>query len=143
MRCSITCITDTITINDDQINFKAVRSSGPGGQHVNKVSTAILLKYDVLTQNYPSWFLTQLKLNAGSQFSKNGVIILKAQSYRSQARNKDDALTRLIQLFKKSAIQPKKRMKTIPPKSVNQNRLTLKKLQSKKKILRKPPKLDE
>jgi len=136
-------ITDSITINDNQIDFKAVRSSGPGGQHVNKVSTAILLKYDVLTQNYPSWFLTQLKLNAGSQFSKNGIIILKAQSYRSQARNKDDALTRLIQLFKKSAIQPKKRMKTIPPKSVNQNRLTLKKLQSKKKILRKPPKLDE
>ncbi|SVE08334.1 uncharacterized protein METZ01_LOCUS461188 [marine metagenome] len=136
-------ITDTITINDDKIDFKAVRSSGPGGQHVNKVSTAILLKYDVLTQNYPSWFLTQLKLNAGSQFSKNGVIILKAQSYRSQARNKDDALTRLIQLFKKSAIQPIKRMKTIPPKSVNQNRLTLKKLQSKKKNLRKPPKLDE
>ena len=136
-------ITDSITINDDQIDFKAVRSSGPGGQHVNKVSTAILLKYDVMTQNYPSWFLTQLKLNAGSQFSKNGIIILKAQSYRSQARNKDDALTRLIHLFKKSAIQPKKRMKTIPPKSVNQNRLTLKKLQSKKKILRKPPKLDE
>ena len=139
----MTHITDSITINDDQIDFKAVRSSGPGGQHVNKVSTAILLKYDVMTQNYPSWFLTQLNLNAGSQFSKNGIIILKAQSYRSQARNKDDALTRLIQLFKKSAIQPKKRMKTIPPKSVNQNRLTLKKLQSKKKILRKPPKLDE
>ena len=136
-------ITDSITINDDQIDFKAVRSSGPGGQHVNKVSTAILLKYDVLTQNYPSWFLTQLKLNAGSQLSKNGVIILKAQSYRSQARNKDDALTRLIHLFKISAIRPIKRMKTIPPKSVNQNRLTLKKLKSKKKILRKPPKLDE
>ena len=136
-------ITDSITIYDDQIDFKAVRSSGPGGQHVNKVSTAILLKYDALTQNYPSWFLTQLKLNAGSQLSKNGVIILKAQSYRSQARNKDDALKRLIQLFKQSAIQPIKRMKTIPPKSVNQNRLTLKKLQSKKKILRKPPKLDE
>ena len=136
-------ITDSITINDDQIDFKAVRSSGPGGQHVNKVSTAILLKYDVLTQNYPSWFLTQLKLNAGSQFSKNGIIILKAQSYRSQARNKDDALTRLIHLFKKSAIRPLKRMKTNPPKSVNQNRLTLKKLQSKKKNLRKPPKLDE
>jgi ribosome-associated protein len=82
-------------------------------------------------------------LNAGSQFSKNGVITLKAQSYRSQARNKDDALTRLIQLFKKSAIRPIKRIKTMPPKSVNQNRLTLKKLQSKKKNLRKPPKLDE
>jgi ribosome-associated protein len=136
-------ITDSIIINDDQIDFKAVRSSGPGGQHVNKVSTAILLKYDVLTQNYPSWFLTQLKLNAGSQFSKNGIIILKAQSYRSQARNKDDALTRLIHLFKQSAIRPIKRMKTIPPKRVNQNRLTLKKIQSKKKILRKPPKLDE
>ena len=136
-------ITDSITIFENQIDFKAIRSSGPGGQHVNKVSTAISLKYDVLTQNYPSWFLTQLKLNAGSQFSKNGIIILKAQSYRSQARNKDDALTRLIHLFKQSAIRPIKRMKTIPPKSVNQNRLTLKKLQSKKKILRKPPKLDE
>jgi|TARA_B100000809_G_scaffold57953_1_gene54194 ribosome-associated protein len=136
-------ITDSITIFENQIDFKAIRSSGPGGQHVNKVSTAISLKYDVLTQNYPSWFLTQLKLNAGSQFSKNGIIILKAQSYRSQVRNKDDALTRLIHLFKQSAIRPRKRMKTIPPKSVNQNRLTLKKLQSKKKILRKPPKLDE
>ena len=136
-------ITDSITIFENQIDFKAIRSSGPGGQHVNKVSTAISLKYDVLTQNYPSWFLTQLKLNAGSQFSKNGIIILKAQSYRSQVRNKDDALTRLIHLFKQSAIRPRKRMKTIPAKSVNQNRLTLKKLQSKKKILRKPPKLDE
>jgi ribosome-associated protein len=136
-------ITDSITIFENQIDFKAIRSSGPGGQHVNKVSTAISLKYDVLTQNYPSWFLTQLKLNAGSQFSKNGIIILKAQSYRSQVRNKDDALTRLIHLFKQSAIRPIKRIKTIPAKSVNQNRLTLKKLQSKKKILRKPPKLDE
>ena len=136
-------ITDSITIFENQIDFKAIRSSGPGGQHVNKVSTAISLKYDVLTQNYPSWFLTQLKLNAGSQFSKNGIIILKAQSYRSQVRNKDDALTRLIHLFKQSAIRPRKRMKTIPPKSVNQNRLTLKKLQIKKKILRKRPKLDE
>jgi ribosome-associated protein len=136
-------ITDSITIFENQIDFKAIRSSGPGGQHVNKVSTAISLKYDVLTQNYPSWFLAQLKLNAGSHFSKNGIIILKAQSYRSQARNKDDALTRLIHLFKQSAIRPIKRMKTIPAKSVNQNRLNLKKLQSKKKILRKPPKLDE
>ena len=136
-------IAETIFLDESKIIYQAVRSSGPGGQHVNKVSTAILLKYDVLTQNYPSWFLTQLKLNAGSQFSKNGVITLKAQSYRSQARNKDDALTRLIQLFKQSAIRPIKRMKTIPPKSVNQNRLTLKKLKSKKKILRKPPKLDE
>ena len=136
-------ITDSITIFENQIDFKAIRSSGPGGQHVNKVSTAISLKYDVLTQNYPSWFLTQLKLNAGSQFSKNGIIILKAQSYRSQVRNKDDALTRLIHLFKQSANRPIKRMKTIPAKSVNQNRLNLKKLQSKKKILRKPPKLDE
>ena len=136
-------ITDSIMINDEKIDFKSVRSSGPGGQHLNKVSTAILLKYNVLTQNYPSWFITQLKLNAGSQFSKNGVIILKAQSHRSQARNKDDAITRLIQLFKQSAIRPIKRIKTIPPKSVNQNRLNLKKLQSKKKNLRKPPKLDE
>jgi len=136
-------ITDSIMINDEKIDFKAVRSSGPGGQHLNKVSTAILLKYNVLTQNYPSWFITQLKLNAGSQFSKNGVIILKAQSHRSQARNKDDAITRLIKLFKQSAIRPIKRIKTIPPKSVNQNRLNLKKLQSKKKNLRKPPKLDE
>lgn len=136
-------ITDTIAIHEDQITYKAVRSSGPGGQHVNKVSTAVVLKYAVDIHDYPDWFLVQLKLNAGSQYSKEGILTIKAQSHRSQARNKDDALKRLIELFKKSAIKPKKRKKTKPPPRAKESRLSNKKKQSVKKNLRKPPKLDE
>ena len=136
-------ITDSITINDDQIDFKAVRSSGPGGQHVNKVSTAIMLKYVVKFQDYPIWFLTQLKKNAGSLFSKNDEITIKAQSFRSQSRNKDDAFQRLVALFKQSAIRSKKRIKTVPSRSSNEKRISVKKKLSSKKSLRKPPILDD
>ena len=139
----MTFILGNIGIDDDKIQYQAVRSSGPGGQHVNKVSTAIMLKYDVTYQDYPEWFLAQLKVNARSILSKNGVITIKAQSFRSQSRNKDDALQRLIELFKQSAYRPKIRRKTRPPMRVNENRLSGKKNQSTKKKLRKPPKLEE
>ena len=133
----------SIEIDEGKIVYQAVRSSGPGGQHVNKTSTAIVLKYDVTIHAYPVWFLTQLKTNAGSLLSKDGVLTIKAQSFRSQSRNKDDVLTRLIDLFKQSAFRPKMRRKTKPPKRANENRLIGKKRQSEKKNLRKPPKLDE
>tara|TARA_B100000029_G_scaffold144282_3_gene139485 strand:+ start:85 stop:504 length:420 start_codon:yes stop_codon:yes gene_type:complete len=136
-------IVDAIAIHEDQITFQAVRSSGPGGQHVNKVSTAIVLKYPIEFNDYPGWFVQQLKSNAGSQISKEGVITIRAQSHRSQARNKEDALNRLIELFKKSAVKPKHRKKTKPPRRAKESRLLQKKRQSEKKNLRKPPKLDD
>ena len=132
-----------ILINEDKIQYQAVRSSGPGGQHVNKVSTAIVLKYDTNIYQYPNWFLLQLKINSGSLLSKDGMITIKAQSYRSQSRNKNDPLNRLIDLFTESANRPKIRRKTNRPKRAHETRLSSKKKQSSKKNLRKPPNLDD
>jgi ribosome-associated protein len=76
----VTRISDQISINDQEIQYEAVRSSGPGGQHVNKVSTAVVLKYPVSPQHYPDWFIRRLKKAAGRQMSKEGKIIIKAQN---------------------------------------------------------------
>ena len=131
-------VSDTISIFEDKIIYKAVRSSGPGGQHVNKVSTTVVLQYDLTCHSYPEWFLINLKKNGGNLVSKNGVLNIKARSHRSQSRNKEDALNRMVYLFKQSAQKPIKRKKTRPPKWVNENRLLNKKKQSQKKQLRKP-----
>ena len=136
-------ISDTISIFEDKIIYKAVRSSGPGGQHVNKVSTAVVLQYDITCHSYLEWFLSNLKKNAGNQISKNGVLNIKAKSHRSQFRNKEDALNRMVQLFKQSAQKPIQRKKTRTPKRVNENRLLNKKKQSQKKQLRKSPGPDD
>ena len=135
----MTLISDQISINDQEIQYEAVRSSGPGGQHVNKVSTAVVLKYTVSPQCYPEWFIRRLKEAAGRQMSKDGVIILKAQNYRSQARNKKTAFDRLVTLFTDTAKRPKPRKKSKVPKRVIKNRLKNKKIRSQKKRLRKSP----
>jgi|TARA_B100000809_G_scaffold102085_1_gene100667 ribosome-associated protein len=136
-------IADTIAIDESKISFKAVRSSGPGGQHVNKVSTAIVLQYYVNTQDYPEWFLHQLRKNAGSKYSKENIITIKSQSNRSQARNKDDSLKRLVQLFELSSARSKHRVKTTPKKGAIEKRLSFKRKKSEKKTLRKSPSLDD
>ena len=132
-------VSDTISIFENNIIYKAVRSSGPGGQHVNKVSTTVVLQYDITCHSYPEWFLINLQKNGGNLVSKNGVLNIKARTHRSQFRNKEEALNRMVQLFKQSAQKPKKRKKTRPPKRVNENRLLNKKKQSQKKQLRKSP----
>ncbi len=136
-------ITKSITIKKDCITYQAVRASGPGGQNVNKVSTAIILRYPLELDLYPLWFIYQLKSNAGSQLSKEGVITIKAQSFRSQKKNKEDALGRLIALFNKSGVKPKPRIKTKPPKRSKEDRLFNKRKKSEKKKMRKQPNLDD
>ena len=136
-------VSDTISISEDKIIYKPIRSSGPGGRHVNKVSTAVVLQYDITCHSYPEWFLINLQNNGGNLVSKNGVLNIKAKSHRSQSRNKEDALNRMVQLFKQSAQKPIQRKKTRPPKRVNENRLLNKKKQSQKKQLRKSPGPDD
>ena len=131
-------VNDTIAIFENKIIYKAIRSSGPGGQHVNKVSTAVVLQYDITCHSYPEWFLINLKKNGGNLVSKNGVLNIKARSHRSQSRNKEDALKRMVYLFKQSSQRPMQRKKNRPPNWVNENRLLNKKKQSQKKQLRKP-----
>ena len=131
-------VSNTISIFENKIIYKAIRSSGPGGQHVNKVSTAVVLQYDITCHSYPEWFLINLKKNGGNLVSKNGVLNIKARSHRSQSRNKEDALKRMVYLFKQSSQRPMQRKKNRPPNWVNENRLLNKKKQSQKKQLRKP-----
>jgi len=138
----VTRISDQISINDQEIQYEAVRSSGPGGQHVNKVSTAVVLKYPVSPQHYPDWFIRRLKKAAGRQMSKDGKIIIKAQNYRSQARNKKSAFDRLVTLFTNAAKRPKPRKKSKVPKKAIESRLKNKKIRSQKKQLRKSPDRD-
>ncbi|MAQ87270.1 MAG: hypothetical protein CMG23_03590 [Candidatus Marinimicrobia bacterium] len=133
-------INSQIKIFTNEIKFQAIRSGGPGGQHVNKVSTAVILKYDVSNQPYPEWFLNALKKNLNSsQLSNDKVITIKSSQYRSQKRNKEDAINRLTRLFKKSCERIKYRRKTHPTKKSKEKRLLTKKINSEKKSLRKKP----
>ena len=136
-------INETISIHDNEMKFKAVKSSGPGGQHINKVSTGIILKYDISNIDYPKWFISNLKNDIKSnKLFKDGIFTIEANSFRSQYRNRKDAIERLRIIFKKSSRKLKKRRKTSPSLQSIEKRLKNKKKLSQKKSLRKSPGID-
>ncbi len=134
-------INSRISIDTSKIVIKAILSSGSGGQHINKVSTAILLQFDLTVHDYPNWFLNKIMQKNRKRISKKGILSIKVNSYRSQTRNKDEAINRLIKIFSEAAHYPKQRKKTFPTVKSKMKRLEKKKLQSKKKKLRKSPKI--
>ena len=137
-------IADGIKLFDKKIEYQAIRSNGPGGQHVNKVSTAIILKYNLNVHNYPEWFLNSIKINAkNAQLSSKNIITIKSNKFRSQLKNKRDATNRLISLLKISSKRKKVRRRTTPTKRSIEIRLLRKKINSQKKILRKKPDIND
>ncbi|MBT4292066.1 aminoacyl-tRNA hydrolase [bacterium] len=131
-------ITDKITVDENDIEYNAVRSAGPGGQNVNKVSTAIQIHFDIdKIENMTDAMRARLVLLAGSKLNKENCIVIKAQDQRTQERNKENALNRLIELIKKAAVEPKKRKPKKRSKASHQKRLNEKKKQSDKKKSRK------
>ena len=136
-------IQNKIFINESMIKYKGIRSAKPGGQNVNKVSTGIHLQYDISKHGYPDWFISKLKKVGGRYITKTGMLNIKAISHRTQIRNKDEALKRMVELFNKSIIKPKKRIKTQPSFKAHAERIITKKKRSQKKMLRKPPKESE
>lgn len=121
-------ITPSISINEDEIQFTFVRSSGPGGQHVNKISSAVQLRFDVLrSPSLPGDVKNRLIHMAGKRVSREGILILDARNQRSQYKNRQEAMRRLTDLITKAAKKPKKRIKTGPSLVSKQRRLQAKK----------------
>jgi ribosome-associated protein len=130
-------ITDTLQIPLREIDFNFVRSSGPGGQNVNKVATACQLRFDVYTSlSLPPDIRERLIQNAGNRINREGVLVIDARRHRTRERNRQDALHRLAKLIQEAVIPPTPRKATRPPFSSKRNRLDAKRQQSQKKQLR-------
>ncbi len=130
-------ISPTIFLDESELSFSFIRSPGPGGQNVNKVASGVQLRLNILNSpSLPEELRARfLKLNS-SKITLEGEIIIKATSYRTQERNKQDALDRLLAFLQQASIRPKKRKKTRPSFSSVQKRLSAKKLHGKAKALR-------
>lgn len=137
-------ITKTLFLNESEIKINFVRASGPGGQNVNKVATAAQLRFNVLkSPNLSEEIRSRLLVLIHHNINHEGELIIKAGRYRTQERNKEDAMARLKELLRKAAILPKKRKKTKPTSASVERRLEKKKRHSKTKLLRKKPKNEE
>ena len=130
-------ISTHISIPDSEIDIHAVRSQGAGGQHVNKVSSAIHLRFDINASSLPMFYKEALLRLRDSRISDDGVITIKAQQHRSQEQNRAEALERLRSLIQSVAIPRKKRKATKPTRSSKQRRLESKAQRGKLKALRR------
>jgi len=130
-------VTYSISIDESELHESFVRSSGPGGQNVNKLSTAVQLRFDVRhSPSLPNDVAVRLMRLAGKRMTKDGVLVLIAQNHRTQERNRAEAQARLIDLIRQAAVRPVPRRTTKPTKASKQRRIESKKRRSSVKALR-------
>jgi len=130
-------ISQAVSIPDDEIEISAIRAQGSGGQNVNKVSSAIHLRFDIAGSSLPEFYKERLLALSDSRISKDGVIIIKAQTHRTQEKNRKDALERLQLLIKSVSLVRKVRMPTKPSRNSQIKRVDKKTQRGKTKTLRK------
>jgi ribosome-associated protein len=131
-------VTAQISIDEREIEESFVRASGPGGQNVNKLATAVQLRFDIRgSPSLPAEVRARLERLAGARLTREGVLVIIAQRHRTQARNREDALDRLIELIRRAAIAPRPRRPTRPTKASRERRIEGKKRRSGIKRLRR------
>ena len=129
-------ISNTVTLDENDIEISAIRAQGSGGQKVNKVSAAIHLRFDIAASSLPEFYKEKLLERKDKRITKEGIIIIKSQQHRSQEQNREEALERLAELIKSVNVVQKKRVPTKPTKGSVNRRLNSKKKHSSKKKLR-------
>ncbi|MGD2251326.1 MAG: alternative ribosome rescue aminoacyl-tRNA hydrolase ArfB [Anaerolineales bacterium] len=137
-------VTPTLALDERELQWEFTRASGPGGQRVNKVSTAVQLRFDVAnTAVLPEDIRERLMNLGGKRITSEGILIIEARRFRTQEKNRQDALDRLIKLIRTAAEKPKKRRRTKPTKASEKRRLEEKRRRAETKRRRQPPSIEE
>ena len=129
-------ITPSFAIDESELEFAFVRASGPGGQNVNKVATAVQLRFDVNRSSLPEEVKQRLKHIAGNKLTSEGELLIEAKKFRTQEQNREDALNRFVSMIQRAFEKPKVRKKTNPTKASREKRLQEKKQRSEVKRMR-------